>query len=1756
MKKNRNTQNDSLARRTKAEEILKSKSSDATYIPSESELLKLVHEFDVFQIELELQNAELTDAINEAADAVELYDFAPVGYFTLSREGVIKRLNLSGAALLGNERSVLVSKLFRSYISHDTKPIFDHFLLAAFKNLALQSCELTLSKDSQSPTYCQVTGIVKGEEDQCLVTVTDITLRRQAEEVIARSEERYRFMFANNPEPMWVFDTETLAFLEVNHAAVVHYGYSVEEFLSMTLKDIRPVEDMPELLKNVAPTDRTYNQPGEFRHVKKNGEIIDVLITWHAVIFKGRKARHVLVNDITKRKQAERALETQNNLLSKITQFSIDLAALPATENFEVFITKRIKELTGALFVSYSEYDPENLVIVPRHIDLEPGMMQKVVRLLGNKVQNVHSPVDEVTYLKITEKIIGKYNNLTDATFGAIPRPVSSLLASLVKADRYIGIGYIIEGKLYGTSLLAMSKHQPDPSDEILQNIAFLLAVSIRRKRAEEALLLEQWRLESNIEGTHVGTWEWNVQTGETVFNEQWAEIIGYTLDELKPLNISVWEKYAHPDDLKQSNSLLQRHFSDELPYYNCECRMKHKDGSWVWIHDRGRVITRTEDGKPLMMYGTHSDITERKQAEQVVKAKEIKYRNLVELSPNAIVIHRNGKIIFVNPAAVKMFGATKEQELLGCPILERIHPDFHQIVLSRIKTSTNDGGKAPVISLRYLKLDGTIIEGEVQGMTIIYDGEPAIQVVINDITESKRVKDALIESETRFRRLYESASLAIFQTTPDGKVISVNPSFAKMLGYASPEEVKNNVKDAAVEFFADPNRRNEILRLLDETPELKSFENVYRRMDGSTFIGRLNISRIFNDEGRLEYLEGFIEDITERKLAEEAVMNSKLRYDKLAANIPVGVYILHSKEDGTFKLDYASPRMAEMLGLSVEGLLKDAKLVYESIYPGDRAEFELLNQDGIKLKKPFNWTGRISTAGEIRWLHITSSPETMDNGDVLWHGLVVDITKEKLAEDALSEAHNRLLKIAALVPGLIYQFRMSPDGTFSLPYASEGIKEIYQVGPGEVLLDASKIFTKIHPDDYPGVMSSIMNSADKLSQWNHEYRVKFDDGTIRTLLGNSMPQLEQDGSILWHGFITDITERKQADQALRESESRFKNLFEHHSAIMLLIDPETGLIIDANEAATVFYGYNKAKLQNMNIEDINALPKEQVKMEREKARNNNLNYFIFLHKIASGEKRTVEVHSSPIDFQEKQILFSIIHDITERKRLEDELATLAIRNQTMIETSSDGIQIIDKSGNVIDANDAYCNMLGYTREEMLQMNVADWDTQWKGEELLAKVNDLMLHPAIFETTQRRKDGSLVDVEINATGIILDGCQYQYAATRDITERKLNELILKKKNEELIKVNAEKDKFFSIVAHDLRGPIGGFMGLTERMAEGMAEMTLDEIQNMTRVMKKSSANLYSLLGNLLEWSRMLRGLTVFDPVSILLLPKIHEILLLPLDSSDKKEIAIDIKVPVNLEVYADVNMLASIIRNLVTNAVKFTPKGGNIRIVAASTGDFIEISVTDSGIGMKKEMVENLFNLDINTNRKGTEGELSTGLGLMICKDFIEKHGGKLKVKSTVGEGSTFSFLLPTHTGNKEFAAKTESIPVPELKKLKILIAEDDETSGMLLAIALKPISRKVLTVYTGTEAVEMCKSNPDVDLIMMDIKMPGLSGYEATALIRQFNSKVVIIAQTAYGMENDRKNAIEAGCNEYMLKPVNLTLLKKLIHKYFENIS
>ena len=243
---------------------------------------------------------------------------------------------------------------------------------------------------------------------------------------------------------------------------------------------------------------------------------------------------------------------------------------------------------------------------------------------------------------------------------------------------------------------------------------------------------------------------------------------------------------------------------------------------------------------------------------------------------------------------------------------------------------------------------------------------------------------------------------------------------------------------------------------------------------------------------------------------------------------------------------------------------------------------------------------------------------------------------------------------------------------------------------------------------------------------------------------------------------------------------------------------------------------------------------------------------------------------------------------------------------------------------------------------------------------------------------------------------------------------------LEDQNQVLESLNAEKDKFFSILAHDLRGPLSAFVGATQIINEDIQTMEMKDIKDITLSMKASATNIYTLLENLLEWSRMIRGGMDFVPVKLNLKEKIEACIDVLSESARKKQIALTFSVPDEIEVFADNHMLDTVIRNLVSNALKFTPIGGKVSLTAVlKTDHIVEIKVSDSGIGMTPGLKSKLFMISEKTSRRGTEGEPSTGLGLLLCKEFVEKHGGKIWVESEVGMGSTFSFSIK-HFENSE----------------------------------------------------------------------------------------------------------------------------------------
>ncbi len=291
---------------------------------------------------------------------------------------------------------------------------------------------------------------------------------------------------------------------------------------------------------------------------------------------------------------------------------------------------------------------------------------------------------------------------------------------------------------------------------------------------------------------------------------------------------------------------------------------------------------------------------------------------------------------------------------------------------------------------------------------------------------------------------------------------------------------------------------------------------------------------------------------------------------------------------------------------------------------------------------------------GNKGWVDNRKYPIRNKEGEIIGlFGIARDITERKHSEDAQKKALSLLSAIADRVPGVVYQYRLRPDGSSCFPYSSSAIREIYRVTPEEVREDASKVFAILHPDDFDGVVESIQKSAAELTPWNHEYRVKFEDGTVRWLLGNALPSKEIDGSVLWHGFITDITDRKKIEKSQLEGVEQlrlFRALLDHSYDGIEVIDPVTLRLIDANETTCNVLGYTRAELLTMSVFDIDPDLETITANFLDQLKQSGNVLLESIHKRKDGSKFPVEINVRLVE-GDKQYIIAISRDITQRKQ-------------------------------------------------------------------------------------------------------------------------------------------------------------------------------------------------------------------------------------------------------------------------------------------------------------------------------------------------------------------------------------------------------------------------------------------------------------------------------------------------------------------------
>lgn len=758
----------------------------------------------------------------------------------------------------------------------------------------------------------------------------------------------------------------------------------------------------------------------------------------------------------------------------------------------------------------------------------------------------------------------------TDARFADNP-----LVAGGPGIRFYAGVPlHAVSGHRIGTLCLIDTEPRAFDAGQVavLQDLAATVETLIKadsdarhaRYGLESALNDSEQRARLVIEGTGVGTWQWNVQTGETLFNERWANIAGYTLEELSPVSIETWMSLAHPDDLAESERLLKAHFSGASQHYDCKARMRHKKGHWVWVHDRGQVFEWTAAGEPLLMYGTHADITGEVEASQALQASRDEFAALLNNMPGVTyraLADEQRTLLYISGQVAAVSGYPAE-ELTGnasASYAGLVHPDDAARRDKAIASAraSDDGWH---LEYRIRHRDGSLRRVEERGNWVSTDSRYP-RVMEGFIVDITREHDAQRQLNKHHQALVLLNDIAFNTAIPlDDKINEALRQARQFLGMDM-ALLSHVVGDVYTVRWLDASADTDILPGTRLPLRQTWCHLLYSGQREELFVG---------DAG-----------------------NSQFEAHPCYQAHPLGAYA--------------------GIAIEVEG----------------------------------------RTFGTLNFSAVQARQGGFDETDKLFVRLLARWVSGLLESDLGSE---RLNKLMAQLPGVIYQFRRFPDGRSLFPFSSPQIKALYGITPEQAARDASPAFDRIHPDDLAMAAQSIEDSARTLEDWHSIYRVRGEQGDYRWVSGRARPESLSDGSVLWHGYLVDIHEKEEGRRALQRNESRLRSLFHFAPIGIALNDLETGQFLDLNDALIQPTGYTREEFAGLNywamtpdeyhVEEEAALASLKTigrygPFEKEYRRKDGTRYPVRLQGMLSE------------DPDGRPVIWSLIEDITERRRLD-----------------------------------------------------------------------------------------------------------------------------------------------------------------------------------------------------------------------------------------------------------------------------------------------------------------------------------------------------------------------------------------------------------------------------------------------------------------------------------------------------------------------
>ncbi len=890
--------------------------------------------------------------------------------------------------------------------------------------------------------------------------------------------------------------------------------------------------------------------------------------------------------------------------------------------------------------------------------------------------------------------------------------------------------------------------------------------------------------------------------------------------------------------------------------------------------------------------------------------------------------------------------------------------------------------------------------------------------------------------------------------------------------------------------------------------------------------------------------------DINERKIAEKALLESEEKFRFMVENLSDVVW--HT--DQNFIFTYISPSdeyirgfaYNEVVGSPIWKFMKPEGI--ELIQKNNKKRISD-EQAGVKTATMNYEIEYACKDGRWIWIEVTVSPFRNEAGELIgYHGISRDISERKNAELKQKQSEERLNLSLEVNNASLFENNFETGEVITTPQ----LYEYLGYSEDDLPKNMDSLLTFMHPDDVPVALQAVKDHFEgKTEDYYSQFRMKSKSGTWVWVegMGKVVRRNTKGEPTVLVGISREIHAQKQAEIQLRQSQQQLQSFISHAPVVLFAID-SNGIFTYSDGSGLAHLGLKPGQVVGMSALELYAAYPDVVE---------NIKGALSGKVLAAVHDMGLVVfdtHYSPI-FDEKGKIESIIGvatDITDRRKAELQIRTLG----RAIEQSPSVIVITNAEGKIDFVNQKFIDFMQYTLEEVKGRPPRIFNPGHISHDIFTTMWDTLRGGNVWqgEFLNRKKDGTQFWENVTIAPITeIDGKTSNYILiNEDITEKKhmLEELVEAKEKAE--DSNRLKSAFLQNMSHEIRTPMNAIIGFSDMLSE--PDLSEEKRATFTKIIQNSSQQLLSIVTDILTISALetKQEKVTIQPTSVndIIVEQLSIFKLQAYNQNislySKQQLTDSRSV-----IFCDTTKLVQVISNLLTNALKFTHKGFiefgySLQEPEEGKQQYLLFFVKDSGIGIQPDALERIFErfsqADPSINRKYG----GTGLGLAISKAFVELMGGKIWVESQPETGSTFYFTIPYNPVFTDIEPEVENSA--RSVSPTVLVAEDEEYNYLLIEEFLNRMNFNTIHSKDGKETVEICKKNPNVKLVLMDIKMPVMDGLTATKLIKELRPDLPVIAQSAYALEHEIKKYNAYGFDGYITKPLNKQKLMEVVER------